>query len=361
MPNGLLIVILIFSLLVMFFVYHTSSQNKISTVDHLQTKLSDDLMVIVLSARENEKQRQVIKETWGKFYPDNTVFVVGKQFCDIPVQFRDKWFRCESNKTSNYATSPVYKSYVNNQKQFQNRLEHEEKLLMVDLVDTYWNLTKKILLSYEKILKIKPNIKWIMKADDDVFVRTDKVAEFLKLFDSQKPTVIGRLSKPHKPDLIKIKERYHDPNLHLFEENSMLPLYPKGAETYILSRPIIEYLVQNKDSFPDYHVEDIGLGRILEKSQFYKDILWLEYRRALKPMNNRNNQSLSTCAQSLNWDGYEKKNRLFHGLIFSNLEERHIFTCYKFLKTAFENKKPSLDGFSRLGHFVGEYKNRHLT
>ena len=352
--------------------------------DPLTFDQNTSFAIMILSSRENESHRRIIRETWGK-YTKNTFFVIGEKFCEIPKDLRQNWWECEPkfvadttsmskrlmiqlkersvgsfNKNGSIPkirkttepTSRAQSQHIQSQKFLQDRLLAEKQVLLVDTVDTYWNLTRKVLLSYKKLLKNLPNLKWVMKADDDAFVRTDKMHELIGKLDHTKPTVIGRLShvrivRRQRPD------RYHDPNF-LFPT---YPVYPVGVATYILSRPIIEYLVKNMDSFPDYHIEDVALGKFLESSVFFENITWYNYERALRPRL-KTSRFMPKCSHKLKWDGEEQK-RPFHGLVFEDLTGSEILFCDKRLKHKLENSGKSIvfDDLTNLsktvfGHFL---------
>uniref|UniRef100_UPI00358E4CA9 UDP-GalNAc:beta-1, 3-N-acetylgalactosaminyltransferase 2 n=1 Tax=Myxine glutinosa TaxID=7769 RepID=UPI00358E4CA9 len=72
-----------------------------------------DLLVAVLSARENEAQRRVLRDTWvGETYRDPTLrdrvlvrFVVGSEGCSIPPEDREDYYSCSLLNVTNSGVS----------------------------------------------------------------------------------------------------------------------------------------------------------------------------------------------------------------------------------------------------------------
>ena len=83
------------------------------------SRVNVDLLVLVVSARENFAQRNVIRDTWAnRHYPTLTarvkiLFVVGNQFCDIPFEDRVHPYSCTlwspniTNTNDNYREALV--------------------------------------------------------------------------------------------------------------------------------------------------------------------------------------------------------------------------------------------------------------
>ena len=192
--NKLKITIIISGLVIIFclFKIKSSPSRSLKNSSTLSNrKLNSNLAVVILSARENEARRKVIRKTWGSYF-ENTFFAVGKDFCEYPVEDRKNWYQCTSagRRTVNNKTQGDL--YLSQQASLQGRLLLEDKILLTDCIDTYWNLTKKVLKSYSVLLKEIPDLKWAMKADDDAFVRTNKIEELVKKLDYKTPTVIGK-------------------------------------------------------------------------------------------------------------------------------------------------------------------------
>ena len=117
-----------------------------------------DLFLIsyIHTAPSHYKRRMVIRETWGnpKYYPDvkvRVVFVMGKTF--------DK-------------------------EEVQSSLEYEAEqygdIVQEDFLDSYKNLTYKGIGALKWISNYCPHAKFVLKADDDIFVNTFTLLRHLK-------------------------------------------------------------------------------------------------------------------------------------------------------------------------------------
>ena len=53
------------------------------------------------------------------------------------------------------------------------------------------------------------------------------------------------------------------------------PYYPLGSSGYVVSRPIVEYLVRHMDRLPLYILEDATLGVWLNESPFRDEVVWI--------------------------------------------------------------------------------------
>ena len=117
-----------------------------------------DLFLIsyIHTAPSHYKRRMVIRETWGnpKYYPDvkvRVVFVMGKTF--------DK-------------------------EEVQSSLEYEAEqygdIVQEDFLDSYKNLTYKGIGALKWVTKYCSHAKFVLKADDDIFVNTFTLLRHLK-------------------------------------------------------------------------------------------------------------------------------------------------------------------------------------
>ena len=85
------------------------------------------LMVLVVSKRENEERRQMIRDTWAKDH-DNVFFMVGEHYCPIPQEKRvDRW-TCPAN-TANHLRS----AFETSQDELTKRLKKEPKVILLNM------------------------------------------------------------------------------------------------------------------------------------------------------------------------------------------------------------------------------------
>ena len=97
--------------------------------------------------------------------------------------------------------------------------------------------------------------QWFMRADDDLYVRVDKLKEFLRRLDSSKDTVVGQggIGKPH--EVHKLGLRKHE-------------CYCLGGAGVIMSRSVLKKIVPYAEKCLEDTVsnhEDVELGRCIRK------------------------------------------------------------------------------------------------
>ena len=198
-----------------------------------------------------------------------------------------------------------------NELKITENLKNEENVVLIDgFVDTYHNLSAKVFGGYQWVSQNfdMSVLKWVMKCDDDVYVRVGKMEEYLEIsenkqiengyswvsgyanystgrvFDHQRPTVIGTFA-PHVYVLNKLGKRFHDPffwqpELKTGRQRLRYPVYPDGGASYMFSKYIFDYLIENmtipavysdKNKLFNWPVEDAGFGIMMYRSYLLYD------------------------------------------------------------------------------------------
>ena len=139
------------------------------------TRYTSEFMVFVLTRRDAFQTRQVIRETWAKGHA-NVLFLVGKG-CPYPTSIlnpKDK-LSCELDKTvkiSDYAEVIRKKIVVQKDitvKIMKEKKEYEDDVVLLDMFDSYRSLPLKMKLAHRMVIKEFPRVKWVVKADDDMY------------------------------------------------------------------------------------------------------------------------------------------------------------------------------------------------
>jgi len=223
----------------------------ISTAEPTIPKIDIELAVIVLTARDFKDRRNVIRETWGNGH-SNIFFIVGKH-CPYRPDQRQSWV-CEPKN----ANAIIDEHYNAQQESLTVQLSKEPNVIVVDMIDVYRHLAEKLKLAYLWLVE-HTEAKYVLKMDDDSFARVDSVQHWL----------MNRVNPP-KYEIIagrfgvgvgvvrggKWAEKKYKPNKY--------PPWPTGAG-HIVSRPVIEYLCLNVDTWVSYQGEDTSLGIWMEK------------------------------------------------------------------------------------------------
>ena len=339
------------------------------------SKPSFSLVVMVISSRSNVERRKTIRETWAKNH-ENVIFIVGKQHCPIPKQYRTYYWECElDEKISNNQTQrePFLKiSAFSNKKELEltKNLKSEKQVVLVDVIDTYHNLSAKNFMGYKWISEnFNINeLKWVAKCDDDVYIRIDKLEKYLiqaeaervrngyswisgyanysagHIVSHKKPTIIAALN-PSTFVLNRKGKRFHDPhfiaNELKFKRRTRYPLYPDGGAAYIYSKFIFEYIIDemkkqdylfdNKDKIFNWPIEDAGFGVMMYRSSFRNEIGWFfRCNQTLADLKNRQ-KCKSEPNVTIVENGICKGS--FEEIIFSHkLSSKNMIDCFKYIQ-----------------------------
>ena len=120
------------------------------------------LVITVHTAIDNRETRDAIRQSWGskanlRKYNASLYFLIGQP------------------KTPSEATAQSIKSEQD---------MYGGDLLQFDFIDTYMNLTLKTVASLYWLQNNCPNVKYVIKQDDDAFVKLDKLMEHLRQFEN---------------------------------------------------------------------------------------------------------------------------------------------------------------------------------
>ncbi|XP_017290466.1 N-acetyllactosaminide beta-1,3-N-acetylglucosaminyltransferase 2 [Kryptolebias marmoratus] len=199
------------------------------------------LLLVVKSLTPHFDRRQAIRETWGRagFLSSRTVVTV---------------FLLGS--TSSVDSFP----------DLQEMLEYEaalhKDLLQWDYRDTFFNLTLKEVLFLEWFSKHCPGSQYVLKGDDDVFVNTLRIIDFLKGLSEveAKDLFIG--------DVISNASPHRDRKLKYFIPESVFEgQYPQyaGGGGYVLSGELALRLYNISQQVVLYPIDDVYTGMCLKK------------------------------------------------------------------------------------------------
>lgn len=195
------------------------------------------LLILVTSAPEHSKRRKAIRNTWARYRNPKTlnnthlktVFLVGK-------------------------SSPF----------LEEKLEAENKkhkdILFGDYADSYRNLT----------LKVQHGLSWaaescrsefLLKTDDDCFVNTKILVEFLHRYNRQTTNLyVGH--KMRSQDVVRNQES----KWFVSQEDYPRELYPPYASGtgYLLSSDVVQRATKRTSFHHPFPVEDAYMGVLAE-------------------------------------------------------------------------------------------------
>ncbi|XP_063547437.1 beta-1,3-galactosyltransferase 6 [Cydia strobilella] len=249
--------------------------NTVTTVSARQGAIATsgiEYAVLVLTSPLNEERRNVIRSTWTNFV--SNIFVENGERLY-------KWNHSWTEKRSNHDFIKVY--FVVGTKglstEKMNMLKTEstrsnDMVLLDNLTDKYENLAMKMKLSFVWFHENVKNLKYIIKCDDDSFVRVDLIVKVLEAFAPQMNsyTLNTYISSQVKPSMtqyrglywgyfngharVQLKGKWQEQDWFLCD--NYLPYALGGG--YVVSRNIIDFIAKNVDFLSSYRSEDISMG-----------------------------------------------------------------------------------------------------
>jgi galactosylxylosylprotein 3-beta-galactosyltransferase len=205
------------------------------------------LAIVVISAPNNFDLRDTLRSTWLRLNPSKKdssssvrhYFVVGTEGLDSELMRRLS----------------------------QEQTVQGDMILMRDLKDSYNNLTLKVVSSFAHIATHAP-AKFILKCDDDSFVRVDEIVRELQVGVSQSKetgggggdTILG--SKCFYWGFFDGRARVQRKGKWKEEEYNLCDLYLPYAlgGGYIISKKCSDFIVRNIGVLRQYKNEDVTVG-----------------------------------------------------------------------------------------------------
>jgi hypothetical protein len=204
-------------------------------------------IVLIMSAGSDSHfpRRQAIRNTWKQQHP-NVFFLVGQSNSSEETQFL----------------------------QLEQSLYND--LVELPFVDDYSLLPEKVLQAYSWALSTFPNVQWLIKVDDDSYVRLPHLQNYLQKYNPSTPMLIGKIVE-HSQVLRDGKWAEHDEYKEMY-----YPLWPQGATGHILSQAATRYLVNNSETLHRYQGEDVSIGIWLNQTLQEERLPHLTYIQAEK-------------------------------------------------------------------------------
>jgi len=208
-------------------------------------------VILVPSHQGSFVKRQAIRETWKAVTKNHrsitVIFVVAQSDCQEFDSDLDANTRASKTTNSSPTCDEIDHSFL--------ELEQElnEDLLEIPMREKYVRLPEKMMQAYNWALKNVPNLKWVAKADDDMFVDVQNLGKYVKKYNSEVPMVIGQIVY-HSPVAKEGKWAEYDYPKHFY------PYWPKGSAGHVLSRATLEYITENSESLHRYQGEDTSIG-----------------------------------------------------------------------------------------------------
>uniref|UniRef100_A0A336LZS8 Fructose-1,6-bisphosphatase isozyme 2 n=1 Tax=Culicoides sonorensis TaxID=179676 RepID=A0A336LZS8_CULSO len=252
------------------------------------------IVVLILSAPRNLERRNAIRETWlnlrpriinNSFYNNEVILLPGKdtngrvgidsvETQRLLLQKYKEWLLLETKniKVGDYKVKHYFAIATKNLDSITRKSVQDEQsvfndlLLIPDLVDSYENLTDKLLKSLF-VIETQIDYNYLFKSDDDTYVKLDILSQDLLDYHQ------ALLSTGYQNNWglywgyfngraqIKNTGKWKETSYNLCD--SYLP-YALGGCGYVLSRNLVSYIAKNHDTLSSYKSEDITVRKFEE-------------------------------------------------------------------------------------------------
>ena len=256
-----------------------------------------DLFILIVSSPENRKSRDAIRQTYASNLHGQFKFLIGTKYCHIPDHQRHvvndggftrnidkicKNCNCRYKKNIPYLDRKVEINDEMEQilKEVKDEQEEFEDIYLLDLVETYQNLTLKMKLGFvsltEDVEKNKiTRPKWVLKVDDDAVVIPRKLTSFLQSKSNREERsensyiYAGHMDSDKK--VLKespLTNRWGElqypgiPHVSINRESIeyYYPTYALGATGYVLEYDLVNYISKYNRNLTNYIAEDAAIG-----------------------------------------------------------------------------------------------------
>ncbi|XP_078420688.1 UDP-GlcNAc:betaGal beta-1,3-N-acetylglucosaminyltransferase 7 [Cetorhinus maximus] len=196
------------------------------------------LLLIVKSVITQYDRREAIRKTWGK-----EIVMDGKQVKTLFL----------------LGTSPSENERFHHQKLLEYESIIHGDILQWDFLDTFFNLTLKEVNFLKWFSTYCEDVEYIFKGDDDVFVSTQNVIEFLNA-PKIKNLFVGDVLHRAKP-IRKKENKYYIPEA-LYNQTYYPPY--AGGGGFLMAGTLARRLHKVSESLELYPIDDVFLGMCLE-------------------------------------------------------------------------------------------------
>lgn len=264
-----------------------------STLERNVSTSSVFLVIVILSAPKNIEERNAIRQTWLNLQPkidESPESYHGSNALEFDqngflqqdtVHQQSALLDLFKRKMSKAIYKPLLKDlnvevlhyfaigtanlpFVESNKLTREHAKHNDLLLLNDLKDSYANLTLKLLKTIESISNIE-SFEYLLKTDDDTYVKLDYLLEDLIQYDKSIKRAQSTANNI-KPELywgyfngratVKNRGQWKELNFNLCER--YLPYALGGG--YVISKNLVHFVAQNHRTLSRYISEDISMG-----------------------------------------------------------------------------------------------------
>lgn len=227
---------------------HSSAPRFQYLINHEEKCQDQDvlLLLFVKTAPENHARREAIRKTWG-----NERYVHSQFNANIKTLF-------VLGKPSN----------LQKREELQRKLIWEDHkysdLIQQDFVDSFYNLTLKLLTQFSWANNFCPHTKFLMTADDDIFIHMPNLIEYLQSLEQigVQDFWIGRVHRGAPPIRDKSSKYYVPYEMYQWPA---YPDYTAGA-AYVVSSDVAAKVYEASQTLnSSLYIDDVFMGLCANK------------------------------------------------------------------------------------------------
>ena len=262
-------------------------------------KRKSNVVVLVLSHQGSFVKRQAIRETWARNHSSNVLFVVAQSDCsefehdlmsssvgnggddigklqqapdviyiDDDIQKTNKQ-QVMDHRRLDTIHDDINLTHTNYSTRSCDDIDHNflrleqqryQDLLEIPMKEHYDRLPEKLLQAYHWVVHNLPHVEWIVKSDDDMYVRYHSLESYLKKYNCNSPMVIGEI-------IDKSPVSRHGKWAEFDYPYDYYPMWPKGSAGHVVSKEVAQYLSKMSESLHRYQGEDTSIGIWLDEAQ----------------------------------------------------------------------------------------------
>ena len=213
--------------------WKTTPQHKTNLITRTVCARHYPLLILVSSAPANFERRYLIRQTWGA---DNNIVPRWKTFFLL-------------GQTRDLAHSDLLKK--------ENSIYGD--MIRADYYEHYWNQSLKMQMAFEWAARYC-NFSYLLKADDDVFVNSERLLDVLELETTPKKGLY--MGKLHHNPFVQRDGKWRVS----YEEYSgtHYPDFCSGAG-FVMSYDVVESVYPLFDVIKPYRLDDVYVGMLAEK------------------------------------------------------------------------------------------------
>lgn len=199
------------------------------------------LLIVVKSIIEQHDRREAVRRTWGKEQE-----VDGKKIKTLFL----------------LGTTSIGKDHRNLQRLIEQENQIYGDILQWDFMDTFFNLTLKEVNFLKWFHIYCPNVEFIFKGDDDIFVNTENILDFLafKKEDPLLPSLfVGDIISRAVPIRNKQSKYYIPKELY----DKPYPVYAGGGG-FLMASALARKLYGASEKIQLFPIDDVFLGMCLK-------------------------------------------------------------------------------------------------